>query len=163
MEFAKPAAKTAPERVRTPCIGVCSTGIGDSVCRGCKRFGHEVIDWNAYSEAEKRIVDDRLGAFLSTCMRNKFVVVDERLLTWQLEVQQVRFSPRYDEYGRLHALLKAGASQIKSPEKYGFTVQAEWRDQPLRSLLDQVDIEFWELSNAHYQRYMATPDLFQAP
>ncbi|HMW48455.1 MAG TPA: DUF1289 domain-containing protein, partial [Cellvibrionaceae bacterium] len=24
-------------QVRTPCIGVCSTGIGDVVCRGCKR------------------------------------------------------------------------------------------------------------------------------
>ena len=35
--------------IRTPCIGVCSTGIGDAVCRGCKRFTHEVIDWNGYS------------------------------------------------------------------------------------------------------------------
>ncbi|MDC1160500.1 DUF1289 domain-containing protein, partial [Luminiphilus sp.] len=24
--------------IRTPCIGVCSTGVGDVVCRGCKRF-----------------------------------------------------------------------------------------------------------------------------
>ncbi|MEC7008614.1 MAG: DUF1289 domain-containing protein, partial [Pseudomonadota bacterium] len=32
--------------IKTPCIGVCSTGIGDSVCRGCKRFSHEVIHWN---------------------------------------------------------------------------------------------------------------------
>ena len=39
--------------VKTPCIGVCSTGIGDSVCRGCKRFSHEVIDWNSYSQEQK--------------------------------------------------------------------------------------------------------------
>ena len=52
-------------RVKTPCIGVCSTGIGDSVCRGCKRFSHEVIQWNGYTEEQKRIVDQRLSDFLS--------------------------------------------------------------------------------------------------
>ena len=45
--------------VKTPCIGVCSTGIGDSVCRGCKRFSHEVIDWNSYSQEQKRIYRSR--------------------------------------------------------------------------------------------------------
>ncbi|WP_226704400.1 DUF1289 domain-containing protein [Microbulbifer elongatus] len=47
------------KKVRTPCIGVCSTGIGDNVCRGCKRFAHEVIDWNAYSEEQRRIIAER--------------------------------------------------------------------------------------------------------
>ena len=50
--------------VKTPCIGVCSTGIGDSVCRGCKRFAHEVIDWNSYTPEQKDIVDRRLGVLL---------------------------------------------------------------------------------------------------
>ncbi|MEL0305883.1 MAG: DUF1289 domain-containing protein, partial [Halieaceae bacterium] len=40
--------------IRTPCIGVCSTGVGDVVCRGCKRFAHEVIDWNGYSPEQKQ-------------------------------------------------------------------------------------------------------------
>ena len=42
--------------VKTPCIGVCSTGIGDAVCRGCKRFSHEVIHWNSYSQDHKRAI-----------------------------------------------------------------------------------------------------------
>ena len=49
--------------IRTPCIGVCSTGIGDAVCRGCKRFAHEVIDWNGYSQAQKEAIDARLDRF----------------------------------------------------------------------------------------------------
>ena len=51
--------------IRTPCIGVCSTGIGDAVCRGCKRFAHEVIDWNGYSQAQKQAIDARLDRFLA--------------------------------------------------------------------------------------------------
>ena len=147
-------------RVRTPCIGVCSTGIGDSVCRGCKRFSHEVIDWNAYNEAEKGIVDKRLAEFLSTCMQQKFVVEDPDLLRWQLDVQLVRFNPQHDEYCWLFALLKAGANQIKDPVKYGFRIQGARQTDTLVELREQVDRAWWELSVAHYERYLATPDLF---
>ncbi|MDH5171506.1 MAG: DUF1289 domain-containing protein, partial [Gammaproteobacteria bacterium] len=70
-----------PDRpIKTPCIGVCSTGIGDSVCRGCKRFAHEVIDWNSYSPQQKAVVDKRLGDFLSQCVSNKLRVTDRALL-----------------------------------------------------------------------------------
>ena len=147
-------------RVRTPCIGVCSTGIGDAVCRGCKRFSHEVIDWNAYTEDEKTIVDGRLASFLSLCVQNKFVVTDAGLLRWQLETQQVRFNPVHDQYCGLFALLKAGASQIVDPQAFGFSVQSPWRGVPLAELRDQVDQDFWSLSEAHHQRYLATHDLF---
>ncbi|MEK9928559.1 MAG: DUF1289 domain-containing protein [Halieaceae bacterium] len=153
---------SAPARVRTPCIGVCSTGIGDAVCRGCKRFSHEIIDWNAYSEEEKRIVDQRLAEFLSLCMRNRFEVTDPGLLRWQLETQQVRFRADHDEYCGLFALLKAGASQIQEPERFGFLVTVPWRESGLRELLEQVDREFWELSVAHHERYLATADLFSS-
>ena len=30
---------------RNPCIGVCSTTYGDDICKGCKRFRHEVSSW----------------------------------------------------------------------------------------------------------------------
>jgi predicted Fe-S protein YdhL (DUF1289 family) len=155
----KPSGVTAG-RVRTPCIGVCSTGIGDAVCRGCKRFSHEVIDWNAYTEAEKAIVDQRLANFLSTCMQNKFTVTDSGLLRWQLETQQVRFNPMHDQYCGLFALLKAGASQISDTDAFGFSVHAPWRSHSLRELFEMVDYEFWSLSDAHHERYLATADLF---
>ncbi len=155
----KPNSAQRP-RVRTPCIGVCSTGIGDAVCRGCKRFGHEIIDWNGYSEDQKRNVDDRLAGFLSLCMQNKFVVVDRQLLYWQLDVQQIRHNREHDEYCSLFALLKAGASQINDTSQYGFSVHLAWREESLVALREQVDREMWELSMAHYERYLATPDLF---
>lgn len=36
------------QTIKTPCVGLCSTVYGDLVCRGCKRFHHEVIHWNGY-------------------------------------------------------------------------------------------------------------------
>ncbi len=150
-------------RVKTPCIGVCSTGIGDEVCRGCKRFTHEVIHWNSYSEAQKQVIDQRLGEFLSQCVRNKLRVTDQELLLWQIQVQQLRYPAQHDEYCWAYALIKAGGSQIEDPAGYGLELFAAFRDTPLPQLRLQIDEEFFTLSQAHYDRYMRVPDLFGSP
>ena len=148
------------QTVKTPCIGVCSTGIGDSVCRGCKRFCHEVIDWNSYTEEQKRVVDRRLSGFLSQCVSNKLRVIDKSLLKWQLDVQQVRFVAHHDEYCWVFSLLKAGAGQIRDCAEYGFEVDLRYREKSLVELREEIDQEFYVLSDAHYERYMRTPDMF---
>jgi predicted Fe-S protein YdhL (DUF1289 family) len=148
------------QAVKTPCIGVCSTGIGDNVCRGCKRFSHEVIDWNGYTPEQKRVVDRRLSGFLSQCVSNKLQVTDRALLQWQLQVQQISYVEHHDEFCWVFSLLKAGAGQIDSPADYGFDVDLRYRDMPLMRLRDIIDQEFYILSQAHYERYMQTPDLF---
>ena len=109
-------------RIKTPCIGVCYTGIGDSVCRGCKRFSHEVIAWNSYTPEQKSVIDQRLSGFLSQCVSNKLQVTDAALLQWQLRVQQVNYVDYHDEYCWVFSLLKAGSSQIKRTADYGFEV-----------------------------------------
>jgi uncharacterized protein len=147
--------------VKTPCIGVCSTGIGDSVCRGCKRFSHEVIAWNSYTPAQKQAVDGRLSGFLSQCVSNKLRVLDKSLLKWQLLVQQVRFVEHHDEYCWVFSLLKAGAGQIDNSCDYGFELDLLFREMPLVELRDLIDQEFFTLSEAHYERYMLSPDLFR--
>ena len=147
--------------VKTPCIGVCSTGIGDSVCRGCKRFSHEVINWNSYSLEQKRVIDQRLSGFLSQCVSNKLRVTDKALLQWQLQVQQVRYMEHHDEYCWVFSLLKAGAGQIEDTTEFGFEVDMRYRELPLLQLRDDIDQEFYTLSEAHYERYMLTPDLFR--
>jgi len=146
--------------VKTPCIGVCSTGIGDLVCRGCKRFSHEVIDWNSYTIEQKQVVDRRLGDFLSQCVSNKLQVTDKALLLWQLQVQQAAYPGQHDEYCRVYSLIKAGASQIENTADYGFELNLCHRQTPLSELRELIDKEFFILSEAHYERYILTPDLF---
>lgn len=48
----------------TPCAGRCSTVFGDLVCRGCRRFNHEVIHWNTYTAEQRNAVWKRLDAQL---------------------------------------------------------------------------------------------------
>lgn len=155
--------KSSKNPVKTPCIGVCSTGIGDTVCRGCKRFTHEVINWNSYNPAQKQIVDERLCGFLSQCVSNKLSICDSKLLRWQLQVQQIFHVPAHDDYCGVFSLLKAGAGQIEDPASFGFDVNLSFRYMGLEKLRDAIDEEFFALSQAHYDRYILMPDFFGEP
>jgi predicted Fe-S protein YdhL (DUF1289 family) len=141
------------QKVKTPCIGVCSTGIGDSVCRGCKRFAHEVIHWNGYTDDQKQIIDRRLALFLSQIVATKLVVVDQKLLIWQLETQQISYQSYKSPYIWAYELLRAGASQIDDLSHFGLQLQEAFKGYPLRELRLLIDEEFYLLSKAHYQRY----------
>ena len=48
--------------VDTPCIGICSTAIGDSICIGCGRTFDEVNSWNTLTDEEKTKINKRLIA-----------------------------------------------------------------------------------------------------
>lgn len=143
------------KKVRTPCIGVCSTGIGDDVCRGCKRFAHEVIHWNAYSEEQRRIIAERREGYLVNAVRSQLEIVDEQLLMTQLRHQQIAFNEDQNPYCWVFELLRAGASQIGDPADYGLRPTAQARGVPLTELRRRIDEDFYELSVAYYQRYVA--------
>lgn len=61
----------------TPCVGTCSTVFGDVVCRGCRRYVHEVIDWNRYDESQKRLVLSRLDHLTQQVIESHFQVLNE--------------------------------------------------------------------------------------
>jgi predicted Fe-S protein YdhL (DUF1289 family) len=141
--------------VKTPCIGVCSTGIGDNVCRGCKRFAHEVIDWNAYTEEQRRAIDARLQSLLRQVVEPKLLVVNEALLHQQIELQQIRYNAAHNCYSWAFDLLKAGASQIEDIRQFGCRLQPEWQGRSLKELKAAIDADFYALSCAYFDRYVA--------
>ncbi|BBM04008.1 DUF1289 domain-containing protein [Microbulbifer sp. GL-2] len=142
------------KKVRTPCIGVCSTGIGDDVCRGCKRFAHEVIDWNAYTEEQRRIIAERREAYLVNAVRSQLEIVDEEQLLAQLHHQQIRFDDSQNAYCWVFELLRAGASQINELREYGLNPTVQARGVPLVEVRRRIDEDFYALSVAYYQRFV---------
>jgi len=74
----------------------------------------------------------------------------------------VRYNVQHDEYCWLFALLKAGASQIEDTEQFGFRRRPDTAQLDLITIRHESDRAFWVLPVAHYERYMATTDLFTA-
>ena len=141
--------------IKTPCVGLCSTVYGDLVCRGCKRFHHEVIHWNGYNEDEKRAVWLRLEQLLVQVMTAKLEIFDADKLRLQLVQRKIRFVPHQSEYCWAYQLIARGARVISQVEAYCFVLLPEFRNWSLPELRDAIDREFFLLSEAHYQRYIA--------
>ena len=143
------------QRIKTPCVGLCSTVYGDLVCRGCKRFHHEVVSWNAYDEEGKRSVWLRLELLLAQVMAAKLEIFDTDLLRRQLESRQIRFVADQSPYCWAYQLIARGARVIQQLEAYGVVLLPEFRGWSLPELRDAIDREFFLLSEAHYHRYIA--------
>lgn len=139
-------------RVRTPCIGVCSTVFGDSVCRGCKRFAHEVVNWNAYSDDEKDIVWRRLNSLLKLVVSNYFKVLDSSLLRQGMDYQNLRFQSELSPEGWVPDLLKAAGRQAIRYHDFGLQPLFDPASHSPRELYDRISHELYELSRAHLDR-----------
>ena len=139
--------------VKTPCIGVCSTGIGDNVCRGCKRYTHEVAGWNRYSESERVSISRRLDALLRQVLEDRIEVFDEALLLKQLAVHNVRYHAEQSPYSWIFEIIKVGASQLKTLEPFGARLLPGYAHMPLSQFKKMVDEDFFVLSSVHYDRY----------
>lgn len=48
--------------VKSPCVGrgICSTALGDKVCKGCGRYDYEVDNWNQLSDPVKKGIIKRI-------------------------------------------------------------------------------------------------------
>lgn len=124
------------------------------MCRGCKRFDYEVINWNAYSQPQKRAIDTRLSQLLSQVVERRFLISNDAVLYKMLKLQQVRYRTYRDGYCALYELLKAGASQIEDSSAYGFRVRWGYQEMTLSQLRLDIERENYSLSVAHLERYV---------
>lgn len=142
-------------KASTPCLGICSTTYGDNVCKGCKRFVHEVINWNKYSILEKELVNTRLEDFKLTVLRDRLSISNSDLLASKLNEKGINFNDALDPLTWIFDLLRAAGSQPLDLEQFGITLHAPI---DLEELKNKIYIEFLELSEAHYQRYFLVSD-----
>lgn len=140
------------QRSSTPCLGICSTTYGDDVCRGCKRFIHEVINWNSYSNDEKEIVNSRLEEFKVTILSHRFKVTDAELLSSKLKEHAINFNDALDPITWIFDLLRA-SSQDLDLELFGLELLPDNRTLSLSTIKDEINTELFELSQAHFDRY----------
>lgn len=140
--------------VKTPCIGICSTtSFGDSICRGCKRFAFEVIDWNAYTDGEKQAVLQRIEALVQPIVEARFIIRSSQALATGLKRQAVPCNPDMSPASWLHSLLKKRHRQIEDLSGFGVEIREEWRHLALADLAEDMDVQLLRLCEAHQIRY----------
>jgi hypothetical protein len=138
--------------VKTPCIGVCSTVFGDEVCRGCKRFQNEVIDWNGYQDSQKIAVLSRLESLKTQIMESKISIVNKKLLQNQLDTLDIKYVIEDNPFCWVFDLLRQASQSIDSLQDFGVVLKGGVENN-LFELKKVIESELFSLSEAHFQRY----------
>ena len=148
-------------KVKTPCVGVCSTVFGDQVCRGCKRFHHEVIEWNGYTDIQKETVWNRLESLKVLIMKSKISIEDTTLLQSKLDSLKISYYDKVDPYCWVFDLIKQASQSINNLSEFGLKPLFQ-SNVELVDLKQIIEDELFTLSDAHYQRYFALEENYRA-
>ena len=139
--------------IKTPCIGVCSTALGDSICRGCKRINHEVVQWNGYTNQEKQNIMDRLAGFMTQVVKLHITVSNPERLASCYQELKIKREPCVNAEAQAFYLLQALANNsLHTPEleTLGLTPKPEWSNLSRDELFQLIDDAYYQLCLAYY-------------
>lgn len=140
-------------RSSTPCIGICSTTFGDDVCKGCKRFSHEITNWGKFSTDERAVVNSRLEQFKTTILEEKFTISDSGLFESKMNEFSINFNSSLDPITWIFDLLRASSSKDLNVNDFGVEILPAFSDLSLIELRDLINQEMLQLSEAHYYKF----------
>lgn len=142
--------KLQKKRSSTPCLGICSTTFGDEVCKGCKRFAHEIVSWTKYSPEEREIINLRLEKFKIKILKRRFKIIDKELFASKLDEKAINFNHSLDPLTWIFDLFRAAGSQKLNLQDFGIQNLINYNPKTIK---DEINNELRELSEAHHERY----------
>ena len=140
-------------RSSTPCIGICSTTFGDDVCKGCKRFSHEITNWGKFSTDERAVVNSRLEQFKTTILEEKFTISDSELFESKMNEFSINFNSSLEPITWIFDLLRASSNKDLNVNDFGVEILPAFSDFSLVELRDLINQEMLQLSEAHYYKF----------
>ena len=142
--------------IKTPCVGICSTALGDPVCRGCKRFNHEVTQWNGYTSGEKQNVVNRIAELLQQVLSRyieitniaklKTFVSKRRKLVNKLDINSTDAEWAYTTIEWLAGKM----AEQETLTSVGLILKSEYRHLDPIGLFKAIDEDFYDLCLAYY-------------
>lgn len=139
------------DKVPTPCVGICSTTFGDVVCRGCRRYLHEIIDWNRYSDAQKRLIWQRLDGLLEQVLPTAFRIDEPARLRERLQHYRIPHRTEGSPWVHLYALLRYAARQLPDLAEFGVT-RLDRSALTLLELREKLNTDLHALASAYYEK-----------
>ena len=143
------------KKTRTPCVGICSTTYGDEICRGCKRFYFEVINWNKYDEDEKVAIWTRLESLKTQIIYSKIKKINSKKLSKKIAELDLKIKTDLNEYCQVFDLIKLVSESFEDLNDFGISLNLE--DKNLEKLKKELEEELLALSEAHYSKYFKDP------
>ncbi|ENU81050.1 hypothetical protein F975_00909 [Acinetobacter sp. ANC 3789] len=131
----------------TPCAGRCSTVFGDHVCRGCRRFNHEVIQWNTYTLEQQRVVWKRLDSQLDQILVPMLPHANLQHVEGFIISKRTRLLPDASIGRKLYHALKICEKHRQFAEESGLGIQ----QAQVKPLWDEFERRVLALAKASYE------------
>ncbi|MDR7015884.1 DUF1289 domain-containing protein [Acinetobacter sp. 3657] len=131
----------------TPCAGRCSTVFGDLVCRGCRRFNHEVIQWNTYNPEQRLAVWRRLDAQLDQILVPLLPNADFQHVEGFIHSRHIRILDTASAGRKLYHALKLCEKNKQLAHDSGLGVT----DKQVKPIWDEFERRVLALAKASYE------------
>jgi predicted Fe-S protein YdhL (DUF1289 family) len=138
-------------------VGICSTTYGDLVCRGCKRFSHEIVQWNAFEDDQRQAVWHRLLELRRGAVERWLRILDAQRLRKASDELRIappgaaaedEFELAYLAYEVLRRLAPRGVELAV----LGLEAARPSAHEDAAAVLRAIDAEFYTRSVAQYER-----------
>jgi len=144
--------RNANAKRATPCVGICSTTYGDLVCRGCKRFAHEIVEWNSFAPSQQAVIWARLQELRDGAVDQCLRVCDPHALQAHAERTEVAGWEVLGTRALAYEVLRRSSLPLTRLPELGLeAIAAVSPDGWTVDLLRQIDGEFYLRSLAHYE------------
>lgn len=132
--------------IPSPCIGICSTVYGDTICRGCKRDYREVIAWNGYDDLQKQTILLRLQQHIEEVMAEFIEITDLTLLQTQLSRAALRPPIHTAPLCLAYELLRLKSVQLNHLDNCGIAATPLYTHLTPKALFTLIDDKLYQLS-----------------
>ncbi|WP_109441382.1 DUF1289 domain-containing protein [Acinetobacter haemolyticus] len=131
----------------TPCAGRCSTVFGDLVCRGCRRFNHEVIQWNTYTPEQRLAVWNRLDTQLDQILVPLLPNADLQQVEGFIQHKRIRVLETASRGRKLYHALKICEKNKYLAQESGLGIV----DTQVKPIWDEFERRVLALAKASYE------------
>lgn len=139
----------------TPCAGRCSTVFGDSVCRGCRRFNHEVIKWNTYSLEQQSSVWHRLDVQLDQILVPMLPLANIEVAEKFVLSKRVRLRDDASKGRKLYHALKICEKNKNFADESGLGIQSK----QVKSIWQEFERRVLALATASFEMAFLRADV----
>ncbi|WP_404297386.1 DUF1289 domain-containing protein [Halomonas sp.] len=144
--------------IASPCVGLCSTTLGDRICRGCQRTDAEIRDWFGLAGDERAARIDALDALREAVAGRYLRLVDAAALEAQLKRHRIRFRPDQPGLSRAVELLRVGRERIQALSRYGLVQTGPGEGLDVVELHARLAAELNEAAEARRRSSLPDPE-----
>ncbi|GGX77850.1 DUF1289 domain-containing protein [Litchfieldella qijiaojingensis] len=138
------------QRIVSPCVGLCSTTVGDRVCRGCQRHDGEIREWFGFPGEERESRMEALDALRERVAGHFLRVIDSDALEAQMRRHRIRFRAEQPPLSQAVELLRVGRQRIRDLSRYGLEPISEGRGLTPEAL--HAELAEALMREAHHRR-----------